>query len=114
MNLEIYKPNFIKNISKDEEGSLPTVIGVGLLATGVMIGATIAGAYLGDGIGWLIGNGIEHLPYLNEVIPNLVSSIGLTPGENVTEDLFQTTGMISGSGGGMYGATMSLKSLVEN
>ncbi len=63
------------------------------------------GSYIGEGIGYVRGNMIDFIPYVNDVAPWLAERAGLiNNAENTTdlnENLYQTSGAIAGFWGGL-------------
>lgn len=64
------------------------------------------GSYLGEGFGYLWGNLIDFIPYVNDVAPWLGQRAGLIQeGQSIVdlnENLYQTTGAIGGFWGGLW------------
>lgn len=77
-----------------------------LLGVAAMPLCAIAGSYLGEGLGYLWGNLIDIIPYVNQVAPWMAERAGLIndvrSATNLNEDLYQTAGAISGFWGGLW------------
>lgn len=67
-------------------------------AIGVPVCA-VAGTYIGEGFGWLVGNIMDVIPLVNKVAPWAAERSGLTPWvndvSNINEDLYQAAGAAS-------------------
>lgn len=63
------------------------------------------GSYIGEGIGYVVGNIIDCIPFVNMVAPWLAERTGLITdpksAADLNENLYQTTGAIAGFYGGL-------------
>jgi hypothetical protein len=64
------------------------------------------GRYVGEGTGYIIGNVIDFIPVIKDVAPWIAEKTGLVSDvkniADLNENLYQTTGAISGLYGGFW------------
>jgi len=93
----------LENLVRQKRGN--ALIGA-VVATATMPVCAYLGSYLGEGAGYLWGNLIDVIPYINTVAPWLAERTGLiTDAKNavdLNENLYQTTGAIGGFWGGLF------------
>ena len=99
----LYKSSKLDDLVRDERVSVAVVL---LATTAAMPVCAYAGSYVGEGVGWACGNIIDFIPYVNKVAPWLAERTGmLSDAKNavdLNENLYQTTGAISGVCGGLW------------
>lgn len=92
-----------QGLSPNQRGNLFAGILVAMVATPV---CAYVGSYLGEGIGYLWGNLMDVIPLAKDVAPWLAERSGLISdakhAANLNEDLYQTSGAISGFYGGLF------------
>ena len=98
----MYKSIKLDDLVRDESGNVAVAA---LVATAAMPVCAYAGTYVGEGVGWVVGNIIDFIPYVNDVVPWLAERAGLISDAknavDLNENLYQTTGAISGFLGGL-------------
>lgn len=76
-----------------------------ILAIATMPVSALAFSYVGEGFGWLWGNIVDFIPYVNDVAPWCAERSGLVANAgtvaDINENLYQTTGAVGGFWGGM-------------
>jgi len=99
---ESSEPKELTDIVNNEKGNAALGVAVAIVATPI---CAYLGSYVGEGFGWAYGNIIDFIPLVNDVAPWLAERAGLINDAkevaNLNEDLYQTTGSISGFWGGM-------------
>ena len=92
-----------QGLSQNQRGDLFVGVLAAMIATPI---CAYAGSYLGEGIGYLFGNLIDIIPLAEDVAPWMAERAGLITdakhAANLNEDLYQTTGAMSGFYGGLF------------
>ncbi|MEK6844594.1 MAG: hypothetical protein AABX83_04185 [Nanoarchaeota archaeon] len=82
-----------------EENSLEDIakVSVGCAGTIALMGAgAFAGALLGVGSGFVLGNIIDYIPLINKVAPKIAEYVGFQPDLNMNENFYQLTCGVAG------------------
>lgn len=99
----LYSSSKLDDLVRDERGNV--AVGA-LVATAAMPVCAYVGSYLGEGLGYVWGNIIDFIPLVNDVAPWLAERSGLIndakTAVDLNENLYQTTGAISGFWGGLW------------
>ena len=99
----VYKSNKLDDLVRGESGNVAVAA---LVVTAAMPVCAYAGSYVGEGLGWVWGNIVDFIPYVKDVAPWLAERSGLIndakTAVDLNENLYQTTGAISGFWGGLW------------
>ena len=99
----MYKSSKLDDLVRNESGDVAVAA---LVATVAMPVCAYVGSYVGEGLGWVGGNIIDFIPYVNDVAPWLIERSGLIndakTAVDLNENLYQTTGAISGFWVGLW------------
>lgn len=96
------KKQGLDNLLGNEDGNVGVAL---LLGVATMPVCAYLGSYLGEGVGWLVGNGIDYIPIAKNLVPWIAERTGLIQDVKTTVDLnenfYQTAGAVSGFWGGL-------------
>jgi hypothetical protein len=99
------KKQGLDNLLGNEDGNVGVAL---LLGAATMPVCAYLGSYLGEGVGWLTGNIIDYIPLARNVAPWIGERTGLIQDAktaiDLSENLYQTAGAVSGFWGGLWGS----------
>ncbi|MBT5023339.1 hypothetical protein HOK51_11455 [Candidatus Woesearchaeota archaeon] len=95
------KPYSIQSNNEAGFGALGLMCGIVLMPV-----CGYVGSYIGEGFGWLVGNCVDFIPYVQDVAPWIAERSGLIDSSelatDLNENLYQTSAGVAGFWGGFW------------